>query len=175
MFVKPNTKPKQLALIKKIISVYHPIYSKNHEFRQHLLQNPDHFNAERLVEECLAAVGGYEFIDQPHYDFSDMSDSKTASIYSSNKGEISNVQTAGGTMKVGALRCIIYNPHNQYDSDDDLLFYFLPESMWSDLCITRHPTTKLGKIQFTYNPDLNDIKKFMGYKVSSFEELAKAK
>jgi hypothetical protein len=134
------------------------------------------YNIEYLVEQSLAHVGGYEFIDAHHADYPDGSDCKTASIrenplkpgHRSYGGEISGVETAGGGRKQGALRCIIYNPHK-----DNLKFYFLPKSWW-ERNITLHPSSGVGKITYTYHEPYDHIVKFHGYECANFEELARA-
>jgi len=168
---------KNLVLMRDVITVYHPEFRKSRDLRSYGMKHSDIFNVERLIEESLAAVGPYKFIDGDHCDFTDGSDSKTASIRvnpsvpgrNTHVGEISGVETAGGGRKEGALRCTIYNPHK-----DELRFYFLPKRMWNNH-ITLHPTSGVGKIMYTYNRVHDDIIKFQGYECSSFEDLARAK
>lgn len=167
---------KSLVLMRDVICVYHPKFRKSRDLRSYGLSNPDIFNVERLIEESLAAIGPYEFIDGDHEDFSDGTDSKTASIRAnperpggnSFKGEIAGVETAGGGRKAGALRCTIYNPHK-----DNLKFYFLPKSMWQNH-ITIHPTSMVGKIVYNYHKPTDFINKLAGYECANFEELARA-
>jgi hypothetical protein len=167
---------KNLVLMRDVICVYHPEFRKSKDLQAYGLKHSDIFNVERLIEESLAAVGPYQFINGDHADFSDGTDSKTASIRvnpikpgtNSHKGEISGVETAGGGQKAGALRCTIFNPHT-----DSLKFYFLPKSMWSRN-ITIHPSSGVGKIMYTYHRPYDHIVKFHGHECSSFEELARA-
>ena len=168
---------KSLVLMRDVICIYHPEFRKSRDLQRYGLKHPEIFNVERLIEESLAAVGPYQFIDGAHADFSDSTDSKTASISTnpavtggnSYKGEISGVETAGGGRKAGALRCTVYNPHK-----DSLKFYFLPKSMWSRH-ITIHPSSQIGKVQYSYHKPYDHIVKFQGHECSSFEELALAK
>jgi hypothetical protein len=168
---------KNLVLMRDVICLYHPEFRKSKDLRTYGMKHADIFNVERLIEESLAAVGPYKFIDGDHADFSDGTDSKTASIRvkplvtgrNSYGGEISAVETAGGGRKAGALRCIIYNPHK-----DNLKFYFLPKSMWSHH-ITIHPSSGIGKVMYSYNRPGDYIAKFEGFQCSSFKELARAK
>jgi len=167
---------KQAVLIRDVINIYHPEFRRSKDLRDYATANPMMFNVERLVEESLAAVGPYRFIDADHADFSDGTDSKTASIRvnpqrqgcNTHTGEISGVETAGGGQKSGGLRCTIYNPHT-----DSLMFYFLPKRWWSRN-ITLHPSSGVGKIVYSYNRVHNDIVKFNDYQLCSFEELARA-
>jgi hypothetical protein len=166
---------KAHVLMRDVICEYHPEFRRSKDLRRYGLQHSTIFNVERLIEESLAALGPYEFIDAAHADFSDGSDSKTASIRenptmpgrNTHRGEISGVETAGGGQKYGALRCTIYNPHK-----DTLKFYYLPRHFWSSN-ITIHPTSLVGKIMYTYNRVHDDILKFDGYECKSFEELAR--
>jgi hypothetical protein len=164
------------VLMREVVVPYHPVFKKTPELCGIGLEFPHYFNVEGLVEECLAAEGDYSLVRGDHHDFSDGSDCKTASIRptpirpgsSSYKGEISGVQTASGSAKMGALRCVIYNPHAQ-----DLLYYYLPNSFWTTT-ILRHPTSGIGKIVFNYNEASDYIQKFKDYQCYSFEELAQA-
>lgn len=168
---------KKLLLLQDIVCNYHPRFIKDSNRKQWALESPEDFNVERLVEQSFAAVGPYNFIDSAHCDFDDGTDSKTASIRlnpktaggNSHVGEISGVTTAGGSLKLGALRTIIYNPHI-----NKLMYYFLPRDLWENN-ITYHPTSGVGKIVYSYHRPTDYIAKFDGYQCSSFEELAKAK
>lgn len=161
--------------MRDVIVKYHPAFNTSRDLQRYGLANPEIFNVERLVEESLAAVGGYEFIDADHADFSDGTDSKTASIRerptqpgrNTFMGEITGVETAAGGQKSGALRCTIYNPHK-----DSLKFYYLPKYWWRDH-ILYHPTSGIGKIRYTYNVYHDDIIKFDGFECESFEHLAR--
>lgn len=167
---------KAQVLMRDVITEYHPEFRRSQDLRRYGQENPTIFNVERLIEESLAAVGSYRFIDAAHADFDDGTDSKTASIRvnpsapgrNTHIGEISNVETAGGGQKAGALRCIIYNPHQ-----DGLRYYFLPKSHWQHW-ITLHPSSGIGKIKYTYNRVRDEIPKFLGFECGSFEELARA-
>jgi hypothetical protein len=167
---------KHLVLIRDVICQYHPKFRRSKYMREYALNNPMIFNVERLIEESFAAVGPYSFIDAAHADFSDGTDSKTASIrenpskQGSNtyRGEITGVETAGGGQKIGSLRCTIFNPHT-----DSLMYYFLPKCMWSQN-ITIHPSSGVGKVVYSYNRIHDEIIKFDGYRLNTFEELARA-
>jgi hypothetical protein len=169
---------KKLLLMRDIVCIYHPWFRKSASRRADGLKCPDRFNVEFLVEESLAAVGPYTFVDGEHYDYSDFSDCKTASIRvnpatpgrNTHSGEISGVKTAGGGQKAGPLRCTIYNPHKP---GGELKFYFLPLHFWSNYIVT-HPSSGIGKIVYSYNRIRDDIIKFQGYECANFEELAKA-
>ena len=167
---------KEFVLMRDVICLNHPRFKRSKDLRKYGLDQPHLFNVTRLVEESLAAIGGYKFIDSDHSDFDDGSDSKTASIRKNSKtsggnsflGEISAVSSAAGILKEGALRCTIYNPH-----EDGLRYYFLPKDMWREH-ITLHPTSGLGKIIFSYNKLKNSIKLLDDYRLGTFKEMAEA-
>jgi hypothetical protein len=159
---------KQQLIMSEIIFKYHPYFKHNIILRMIGKKYLKIFNIELMVEDCLASAGGYKVTNQNHFDFDDlvMSDSKTCSIYKSARGEISGVSTSAGVLKLGSLRCIIYNPFT-----NKLMYYYLPKTVWSEwVCV--HPTTKKGKIRFNYNIEKNCIPRFKGYECSSFKELA---
>lgn len=165
---------KNYVLMRDVVIKYHPDFKSNAKLREMGLEKPDFFNIEKLVEHTLAEVGPYTFIDGDHCDYDDGTDCKTASIRVnpskdggvSHRGEISGVTTASGSMKIGGLRCIIYDPHAV-----GLKYYFLPRNFWQDN-ITFHPTSGIGKIVYSYNRTTRQIPKFVGYECKSFEELA---
>ena len=98
---------KSLVLMRDVVCVYHPQFSKSKDLREYGMNHPDIFNIERLVEESLAAIGPYDFVDEAGYDYSDYSDSKTATV-----AIYDNVLAIGSVeSKIGALRVTIYNPH----------------------------------------------------------------
>ncbi len=168
---------KEMILMREVICKYHPDFVASSSLRKFGLKNPKNFNVPRLIEESMAATGKYKFIDAEHADFSDGTDCKTASISVSptspgkntHRGEISNVSTAGGELKKGGLRCIVYNPHKQL-----LRYYYLPKSFW-ETSIRIHPTSGIGKLVYTYNITKDVICKLVGFECKTFEELAKKK
>lgn len=167
---------KARALIRDVILPHHPDYI-DPAVRLLALKRPEHYNVERLVEESLAYVGGYNFIDAAHADFDDAvnSDSKTSSFkmyvnargYKIYSGKISSVLSDSGVEKTGALRITIYNPVT-----DSIMYYYLPKSEWSRMV---YKTKKgSGCIDFSYNPNTDTIPKLELYRVASFKELATA-
>lgn len=167
---------KEQAIVSEIIVPFHPRFKNSRDRSADIIANPLDYKVERLVEQTFAAIGNYKWTDGEHADFSDGSDSKTASIRVnpavtgsiSHNGEISNVETAGGGRKLGALRTVIWNPHK-----GDLRYYFLPKDFWSQY-ITIHPSSGIGKIIFAYNREKDYIRKFEGFQASNFKQLAKA-
>jgi hypothetical protein len=165
---------KEYLIMRDIICAYHPSFFKNKKLRKFGLEQPGLFKVEKLVEQSMASLGSYDYIDAAHADFSDGSDSKTASIsinpkvigQKSYRGYISSVSNVGGNQKAGALRCVIYNPHKQ-----DLRYYFLPKNFWIDHVIIDCGSGE-GRIEYLYNIDKDTINKFKGYECVDFEELA---
>lgn len=166
---------KEYVIMRDIICKHHPEFVNSKALRTYGLKHSGIFNVTRLVEETLAHLGNYTLLeDDAHADFSDGTDSKTASIRvnptkpnaSTHAGEISGVTSIAGSQKAGDLRCTIFNPHG-----DDLRYYYLPKKMWSKN-ITYHPTSGVGKIVYTYNTYKDTIPKLEGYECDSFKELA---
>ena len=162
--------------MRDLIIPHHKEFVTNKQLSDYAIRNADIFNIERLVEETLAQLGGYNFIDASHKDFDDKdnSDSKTCSIYTFKKtgctfkGIIGAVSSNTGVLKEGSLRVSIFNPIT-----DSIMFYYLPKSVWQYM-IYKTPTAKSYIIEFHYNSTVDYIKKFDGYKVQSIVELALA-
>ena len=157
---------KSLVLMRDVISIYHPEFRKSKDLRTYGIKHPDIFNIERLVEESLAAVGPYEFVDQEGYDFTDLSDSKTTTINANTRvGTISSVET-----KIGALRITAYNPFKEsadyfYVSKRDMKYVKSP-------CYGNNDHKE--RILFKYSTKSDAYGMFEDYRVKSFEELAQA-
>lgn len=166
---------KEYVIMRDIICPHHPEFANCKQLRSYGLKHSEIFNVTKLVEQTLAYLGGYDILeDDAHADFTDGTDSKTASIRQnpnsnsgiSYKGEISGVTSIAGNLKAGDLRCTIFNPHT-----DSILYYYLPKKMWSNN-ITYHPTSGVGKIAYTYNIEKDIIQKLQGYECDSFIDLA---
>lgn len=155
--------------MRDIVCLYHPEFRKSYELRQYGLKHNNIFNIERLIEESLAAVGGYDFVDKEGYDFlPDYSDCKTTTInINTCKGEIGNVET-----KIGALRITAYNPFK--DAAD---YFFVPKSEMHRVMSPCYGVASHKKrIQFKYSSvKENNYGWFEDYRVGSFKELARAK
>ena len=157
---------KSLVLMRDVISIYHPEFRISKDLRAYGIKHPDIFNIERLVEESLAAVGPYEFVDQEGYDFTDLSDSKTTTINANTRvGTISSVET-----KIGALRITAYNPFKEsadyfYVSKRDMKYVKSP-------CYGNNDHKE--RILFKYSTKSDAYGMFEDYRVISFEELAQA-
>lgn len=169
---------KEKLILKDVINRYNPQFVGNPGLQSFALQYPEVFNVERLVEITMAHISGaYDYVDAEHYDFSDGSECKTASVCpnpssseNSYRLEISNVISQSGVAKTGAIRVVLYNPHTQR-----LHYYFIPPGFMHNIGVNIHPTTKKGRIFATWNSVKNSCNKLDRYEVDSFETLAKIK
>lgn len=158
---------KHFLLMRDVITRYHPAFKKSKELCQYGLGNANIFNVERLVEESLAHIGGYKFVDEDGYDFTDYSDSKTTSInLKTRAGSIGSVEN-----KVGALRITAYNPFKQ-----GLDYFFVPKR---ELARIKKPCYGVNdhkeRVLFTYSKVKdNDYGYFEDYRLGDFKSLAKA-
>jgi hypothetical protein len=167
---------KEKLIIQEIINKLHPKFTGNPELCNFALESPELFNVERLVEVTMAHVGGYDYVDGAHYDFSDGSECKTASVRptpskpnsSSYALEISNVISGAGTAKSGSIRVVLYNPHIQ-----QLRYYYLPPGEIDKIGVNIHPTSNKGRVFATWNIITDTCNKLDRYSVPSFEDLAK--
>lgn len=175
---------KTSAILQEIVFKHHPAFKNNSASRLLFETLHEVVNVERLVEQTMAHVGGYNFVDGHGYDFDDgealgcpNSECKTASIWpnpipkgnrNSYKLEVSNVCRTGpqGGEKCGALRIVLYNSVNH-----TLHYYFIPKLYWQNM-ITIHPTSGIGKIVATWNSVTNTCNKLDPFEVDSFESLA---
>jgi hypothetical protein len=157
---------KSLVLMRDVICIYHPEFRVSKDLRAYGIKHPDIFNVERLIEESLAAVGPYKFVDEEGYDFTDLSDSKTTTINANTRvATISSVET-----KIGALRITAYNPFKEtadyfYVSKRDMKYVKSPCYGVND---------HKERILFAYSKKGDAYGMFEDYRVKNFEELAHA-
>ena len=160
-----NITKKNRMIMEQVISVHHPLFNIEGPFRSAGLNDPDMFNITRLVEQSLAAIGPYDFINAYGYDFTDYSDSKTATVSQYNKMmTIGNVQN-----KIGALRVTAYNPYT-----NTLDYFYLPKNV-VDECKEKNKTVKNPsgeRIRTTWNIITNHYNTFEPHRVKTFNELA---
>ena len=170
---------KTKAIVNEILSKHHPMF-KNPAILEAVNEDAKIFNVEHLVEKTMALVGGYEFVDGAHHDFSDGTECKTASVSpnpqkastNSHRLEISNIVSIGGAMKSGDIRLVVYNPNIEAPKCS---FYYIPNDKLEDLGINYHPTTGMGRIFCTWNSKKNYIPKLQAYEVCCFKALAMKK
>ena len=157
---------KSLVLMRDVICVYHPSFNSSPDLQKFGLEMPERFKIERLIEETLAALGPYRYVDEEGYDFTDYSDSKTTTINSNTRvGTINSVET-----KIGALRITAYNPFKE--SAD----YFYVSKR--DLKYVKSPCYGVNdhkeRILFSYSTRGDSYGIFEDYRVKDFRELARA-
>ena len=158
---------KNQILMRDIICIYHPEFIASRDLRKYGMKHPTIFNVERLIEESLASVGPYSFVDKEGYDFTDFSDSKTTTINANSRvGTISSVET-----KIGALRITAYNPFKDkadyfYVSKRDIKYVKSP-------CYGKNDHKE--RILFSYSKKGDTYGMFEDYRLKTFEDLAMAK
>lgn len=175
MFTETRTKAEML--LDEVIFKYHPDVKNDLSVQKVLRNNIAWINVERMVEETMAAVGGYEFVDAAHYDFSDGTDSKTASVQPSARKrygtettsylcEITGIGNVGDNSQVksGALRVIVFNPHTQ-----NLEYYFIPNK---DMLREMRYHSGGYRITTTWNIVKDHNNKLAKYAVHDFYTLA---
>ena len=157
---------KNQILMRDIICIYHPEFIASRDLRKYGMKHPNIFNVERLIEESLASLGPYSFVDKEGYDFTDFSDSKTTTINANSRvGTISNVET-----KIGALRITAYNPFKDnadyfYVSKRDIKYVKSP-------CYGKNDHKE--RILFSYSKKGDTYGMFEDYRLKTFEDLALA-
>lgn len=159
---------KSQLIFRDIVFLHHPEFVRSPRLRKLAQTQPEIFNVERLVELCMSSVGGYDFLDADGYDFSDWSDSKTATIgLNDSVAVVGNILGRGkqGELKVGDLRVVLYNPFKQR-----LDYYFMPKAEWDQ--IRESGEANKGKLRATYNPQQDTIYKWKQWQCDSFEQLA---
>jgi hypothetical protein len=156
---------RETVLMRDLICIYHPEFVSSQDMRRCGLHRPDLFNVERLVEESLAEVGGYKFVDAAHYDFSDFSDSKTTTVnLKTRTAMVGNVEG-----KIGALRITAYNPHR-----DRLDFFYVPQRDMDSVRVACYgKAAHKERIFITWNPQ-DHYNSFHDFLVKDFVELAQA-
>ena len=161
---------KNLVLMRDVICVYHPKFIENPLLRNIGIADPNFFNVERLVEECLAAIGPYDFIDAAGYDYTDFSDSKTTTVIPDGKSKSAVVN--GVENKIGGLRITIYNPFKNCVD-----FMYIPHKqvqLLKEPCYGRSGGSK-EKLRIRWNQKNDHYNSFTRFQLKTFEDLALAK
>jgi hypothetical protein len=132
-----------------------------------LLTRWRHYNVEHIVEDAMAHVGGYRYVDENHYDNSDFSETKTGTLRQHDRtATISAILSRhGGKAKVGDIRAVIYNEFTA-----ELEYYFLPKAEWE--CLREYGASNSTILRAKYNPETNTIYKWQRFRKPTFEALA---
>jgi hypothetical protein len=155
---------KHQLIIRDILCEHNPKYQGRAE---ELMEDWGFFNAERIVEQTMADLGGYDRVDATGYDNSDYSETKTGTVRRHDRtATISGILTAHTrTAKVGDLRVVMYN-----EFTNRLDYFFLPKAYWET--IREHGKSNCDILRAKYSPDSDAIHKWRDYRVDTFLELA---
>ena len=156
---------KNEVLMRDVILKYHPKFRKSASLREQGMNDPDIFNIEHLVEQSLAAVGPYEFVDESGYDFTDFSDSKTVTV----NAKTGNTCICNVEAKIGHLRVVAFNPITGKTD-----YFFVPKNQVKKIKKPSSGKKSVGKekIEFTYSKFRDGYGKFDQYRVDTFKDLA---
>lgn len=158
---------KNKVLMRDVILKFHPDYV-NSKIKNHALNFSHHYNVERLVEESLAYVGGYDRVDESGRDFncSQNSDSKTSMInHTSLKVEVGSIEN-----KIGALRILVFNPFK-----DCIDYFYIPASSVDKVARACYGTNKhKSRLVMKYNSSKDKYNMFDVFRMPTFESVAKA-
>lgn len=159
-----NSMCKRTVFLEKILLVHVPHVLPSKKIA---LKNPEAYNIEHLTEVALAELGGYKFVDEEGYDFTDFSDCKTTSTNSkTNIVTINSIEN-----KIGALRIICYN-HNKQDLD----YFFVPANKLHLVALPCYgKNSHKQRIRAKYNVAGDHYNQFEQYRVTDFVTLAQAK
>jgi hypothetical protein len=168
------------SLLREVILENNKWFKEDYGIRRAFLKVPKAFNYTYLIEETMAlsSEGKYDFVDASHYDFSDLSECKTASIQqdrsknnTSYYAYITNVQSEAGNLKVGGIRAVIFNPFKE-----KLHYIFIPKDVVHTLMHTKNGDKKKSRnMRFSYRMDTGfqyAVKKYGFIECHSFKELA---
>ena len=164
--------------------LFNEVLLKSSKFTESMRDILEVIDVQRGVELAMAELGGYDFTDDDHCDFSDGTECKTVGmkLKTAQKGDgysfgyqVTNVVTAAGSPKSGDIRLVMVNVFNE-----SVRYFFLPKSVWdgdekmwsqsSGYKGTINGTwTKVGGFLTTPSKNLDD------YEVKDFETLAKMK
>jgi hypothetical protein len=160
--------------MRDIIIPYHPLFNKNSELAAYGMAHSDMFYVEKLVEHCLASIGGYNFVDEPFRDFDDLQNSDSKTVTVTNNGNNQRVLIIGSVEnKIGSLRVTIFNPYaNRID------YMYIPKH---DVYRLKENDGTKGtankqkeRIRGYYSESYNDYNKLNCYLVKDFTTLATA-
>lgn len=167
---------KDSKLLKEIVFNYHPMFKHSTTLQEAAIIDPSIFNVERLIEQSLAAEGGYNFVDEFGYDFDDecLSDSKTVTVVNNGGRNQSKVIIIGNVhTKIGSLRVTIYNPYsNKID------YMYIPQRAVRILKENNGSQSREAgpkeRIRATWNERYDHYNRLEEFRVPNFVALANA-
>jgi hypothetical protein len=158
---------KHQCILKDIAHQHLPEYQQGNQLPT-LITNWRHYNVEHIVEDAMAHVGGFVYVDKDHYDNSDYSETKTGTCRQHDR-----VATISGiisrhtkTAKVGDIRAVIYN-----EFTEQLDYFFLPKAAWE--LLREHGEANCSILRTKYQQQRAVYTKWEPYRVDDFETLAK--
>lgn len=153
--------------MRDVVTRFHPDY-QTPAAKQIVLKAASVMNIERLIEHTLAAVGGYDFVDEDGRDFNCVanSDSKTATV----SAEKSCLTIGSVENKIGSLRVVVFNAITETVAYFYIPFESVRELQQADYGKNMHKS----RIRACYNRKTDTYSRIEQYRVSSFEELAVA-
>ena len=158
---------KHQRIINDIAHVYMSEYSSPKQLVT-MLHNWRHYNVEHLVELAMSRVGGYKFVDEAHYDNSDLSETKTGTCRVHDRRAVISgiISKQGGIPKAGDIRAVIYN-----EFTGELEYFFMPKADWEDM--REYGNANKNILRATYNICDGAYNKWESFRVNSFEKLAR--
>jgi len=168
---------KHTVFMEQIVCKYHPEFKASKDLQMYGIKHAEIFNIERLIEESLASVGGYDFVDEDGRDFNCAynSDSKTVSVVNNggtSQSKVIIIQSVEN--KIGSLRVTIYNPFN-----NSVDFMYIPkkgvQSLMENSGTQGNENKIKQRIRTSWNEQRDDYNKLEQYRVASFKELATAR
>ena len=158
---------KHQRILQDIAHRYLPEYQDPRRLPD-LLTRWRHYSVEHIVEDAMAHLGGYQYVDEDHYDNSDYSETKTGTLRAHDRtATISGIISRHNkTPKVGDIRAVIYN-----EFTGGLDYFFMPKAEWEQMREYGQANDSILRTKYTI--DWNRYTKWESYRVSDFETLAK--
>jgi hypothetical protein len=158
---------KSQCILKDIAHQHLPEYQQGNQLPT-LITNWRHYSVEHIVEDAMAHVGGFRYVDQDHYDNSDYSETKTGTCRRHDRtATISGILSRHTkTAKAGDIRAVVYNEFTQ-----QLDYFFLPKADWEQM--REYGEANCSILRTKYQPATDVYTKWERFRVKDFETLAK--
>lgn len=159
---------KHHVFMRDVICKHHPLFVNSRAIKRIAVNHPLLFNIERLVEESMAAVGGYNFVDEEGRDFDDLSNSDCKTTTVINDGRSRTAIISSVENKIGSLRVVIYNPFK-----DRVDYMYIPKKDVTLLSEQNYgKQSHKMKIRCRWNEWNDHYNKLERFRVESFATLA---